>query len=104
MEDQTQKHIGGKYSNSVELIIYCPPSLRDEFVEFAKVEFGQKQWIALTHLLRTYKEARNISQMHVEIEELKDRIENLEEHYKEIRVEKPPRKVIKTMGGELEGE
>lgn len=104
MEEQTQKQIGGKYSNSVELIIYCPPSLRDEFVDFAKVEFGQKQWIALTHLLRNYKEARNISQMHMEIEELRDRIDNLEEHYKEVRTEKIPKKVIKTFGGELEGE
>ncbi len=73
-------------------------------MEFAKVEFGQKQGVALTHLLRHYKEARSISQLHMEIEELKDRVENLEEHYKEVRVEKIPKKVIKTMGGELEGE
>uniref|UniRef100_A0A6M3JRG2 Uncharacterized protein n=1 Tax=viral metagenome TaxID=1070528 RepID=A0A6M3JRG2_9ZZZZ len=99
------------YENKT-LHIYCPASIAFDFIELSNKEFAGKQYAALSHLLRSWKEARHVTYLLTEIMEIKEdndelvkRIEMLENSLEE-KIEEPKvkKKTLKTITGEVEVE
>lgn len=74
-QPEVQKIIYSKANKTLH--IYCPPELANDFINFAKEEFDDKQYLALKELLRNWRDNKNIAYMQTDIRVLQEAVAEL---------------------------
>jgi hypothetical protein len=86
IEQQTEEEV-------FVLKIDCPRKLGLEFINLAKKEFGSKQYVALSHLIRNYEEMRLVSHLITDLREVQENLEFVMKELNELKEEKKKKEV-----------